>query len=189
MSLGRYVQLLQAIELFKPKTIAEIGTWNGQNAIRMIKQAQRHHKKISYIGYDLFEDASDTTDAEELNVKKHYGINEVQGLIKDACPDADITLYKGNTRDTLEKLSVDFCFIDGGHSVETIKSDHERCAGSYVIIHDDYYEPDSAGRLPDISLYGCNSLVSGMTNGWVLPMSDAVKTGGKTHMVLIVGGK
>lgn len=186
--LGRYIQLLNAIELFKPQSIVEIGTWNGVNAVRMIKQAQRHHKNITYIGYDLFEEASNDTDAQELNIKKHYGVNAVEGHIKDACPTADIHLIKGNTRNTLTKVAADFCFIDGGHSLETIASDHERCSASSVIIHDDYYIPDTDGNVPDINLYGCNKLVSELGGGVVLPIADKVKTGGRTQMVLMFGG-
>src|SRR3990167_6449628 len=98
---NRYGKLLSAIDLFKPQSIVEIGTWNGQNAIRMIRQAQKYHKKVAYVGYDLFEEASDTTDAEELNVKAHFSENDVECDIKKACPDAEIQLIKGNTRDTL----------------------------------------------------------------------------------------
>lgn len=187
--LGRYIQLLNAIELFKPQSIVEIGTWSGENAIRMIKQAQRHHKKIYYVGYDLFEEATDQTDADELNVKKHYSVAEVEGKIKSACPDANIHLIKGNTRETLKSVAADFVFLDGGHSLQTIGSDHERVSGSYVIVHDDYYTHDEDGNIPDISLYGCNSLVDSLGNGWVLPIKDRVRLGGYTQMVLMVGGK
>ena len=186
--LGRYIQLLNAIELFKPQSIVEVGTWSGDNAIRMIKQAQRHHKKIDYVGYDLFEEATSTTDAEELNVKKHYSVAEVEGKIKAACPDANVHLIKGNTRETLKSVAADFCYIDGGHSVETIAHDHAACSGSAVIIHDDYYVADTTGGMPDVSLYGCNNLVETLSNGWVLPIADKVKGGGYTQFVLLKGG-
>lgn len=187
--LKRYEQLLTAIDLYKPRSIVEIGTWSGVNAIRMIQRAQKNlpSVKIQYIGYDLFEEASATTDAEELNVKKHHGINEVEGRIKDACPDACITLYKGNTRDVLHIPPVDFCFIDGGHSLETIANDHAKCSGSSVIIHDDFYIADEDGKIPNIELYGCNKLVS-QIGGWVLPFADKVAGGGYVQMVQCYSG-
>lgn len=187
--LKRYSQLLTAIDLFKPETIVEVGTWNGDNAIRMIRQAQKHRKKVIYIGYDLFEDATDQTDSDELNVKKHFTAAEVEAKILANCPGAEVQLIKGNTRQTLNNIAADFCFIDGGHSVETIESDHSRCAGSAVIIHDDYYVPDGDGKMPDTSLYGCNDLVQRLGDGVVLPLADPVQGGGFTQMVLTFGGK
>lgn len=182
--LKRYEQLLIAIDLYKPRSIVEIGTWNGINAIRMIQRAQKNlpNIKIQYIGYDLFEEASSTTDAEELNVKKHFKVDEVEARIKAECPDAAINLIKGNTRQTLNNLAADFCFIDGGHSVETIANDHAKCSGSSVIIHDDYYIKDKDGKIPDVELYGCNTLIKKI-GGWVLPMADRVEGGGYVQMV------
>ena len=188
--LGRYVQLLHAIDLFRPQSIVEIGTWSGENAIRMILRAQKYHEKVDYIGYDLFEEATPATDSAELNIKRHFHVDEVEGRIKAACPDSEIHLIKGNTRKTLTRVSADFCFIDGGHSVETISSDHARCSGSSVIVHDDYYVPDADGAMPDIGLYGCNRLMGDLAHkgGFILPMADPVKGGGMVQMVMLSGG-
>ena len=186
---NRYSQLLHAIDLFKPQTIVEVGTWNGQNAIRMIQQAQKYHKNVVYVGYDLFEDANSTTDTEELNVKAHHTAHGVECDIKKACPAADVQLIKGNTRDTLKNIQADFVFIDGGHSIETISHDYEACKDSNVIIMDDYYVPDGDDRIPDTLKYGCNQLVDMFTCGVVLPLADPVKEGGLTQMVLLVAGE
>ena len=187
---NRYSQLLSAIDLFKPQSIVEVGTWNGQNAIRMIQQAQKHHKKyISYVGYDLFETATNTTDSEELNVKAHYTAHEVECDIKKACPGVDVLLIKGNTRDTLKNIQADFAFIDGGHSVETIANDYNACKNSHVIIMDDYYIADEDGALPDLMKYGCNQLVDLFSSGVVLPLADRVRGGGLTQMVLLLAGE
>lgn len=186
--MNRYDQLLSAVDLFKPKTIVEIGTWNGHNAARMIKQAQKYRKKIIYIGYDLFEDASGTTDQDELNVKPHYNVHEIEGYIRKECPDAEIQLIKGNTRDTLTHVAPDICFIDGGHSVETIEGDYERCKHSKVVILDDFYIKDKDGLCPDTDIYGCNSLVSKLSNAIILPLGGQVTGGGLTMMAMVLGG-
>ena len=62
---------------------------------------------------------------------------------------AKIHLLKGDTKKTLpkfirQKKKVDFIFIDGGHSVNTIKSDWNAIkkiiSKRSLVIFDDYYE-------------------------------------------------
>lgn len=180
----RYDQLLQLIDLFQPKDLVEIGTWSGDNAVRMIKTAQKYHPDVTYTGYDLFEEATAETDAVEFNVKRHNNVHTIQEKIAELCPGVKVTLIKGNTRDTLLSHTPkgDFCFIDGGHSVDTIMSDYLHCNRIPVIIFDDYYEGG-----PDTALVGCNFLVDSKKPGFhVLPGGDPVRGGGVTRLVLKV---
>lgn len=189
--MSRYLQLATVIELTKPKTIVEIGTWRGSSAVYMIESAEKFCKdgqRIRYIGYDLFEDANEDTDEEELNIKKHFHVDAVTGFIQSKAPSAKINLIKGNTRQTLNHVAADLCFIDGGHSLETIANDYEKCKGSKVIVMDDYYTPDEEGACPDLDKYGCNRLVDALPNKFLLPARDPVRTGGMTQMVIIFGG-
>lgn len=179
----RYETLLQLIDIFRPQSIIEVGTWNGTNAVRMIKQAEKYHPRIKYTGYDLFEEATAETDAVEMNVKAHPKVADVLAYIESYCPNADIGLVKGNTRETLKPgTEADFAFIDGGHSVETVRHDHLCLETSRIIIHDDYY-----ANGPDTKRYGCNSMVEQMSH-FVLPQADPVKGGGTTQLVLILNG-
>lgn len=187
--MSRYDQLLTAIDLIKPKSIVEIGTWCGRSAALMIKQAQKHRQNIQYIGYDLFEEANEYTDSDELNLKKHYTVESIEEHLHKACPGAEINLIKGNTRQTLNNVSADFCYIDGGHSIETIQHDYTMCQHSGLIILDDYYSADATGVCPDLSLYGCNQLVGSLDHVFLLPIKDKVKTGGMTQMAMIGGKK
>lgn len=182
----RYDQLLIAIDLFKPKSIVEIGCWNGDNAIRMIRQAQRHRKEITYTGYDLFEDATAETDEYEFNIKPHNNHHTIQEKIAENCPGAKVRLIKGNTRETLKTHPPvgQFCYIDGGHSIETIASDYQLCSHIPMIVFDDYYLPDNTGLCPDIAIVGCNKLIEGLPGVRMLPMVDAVVGGGLTALVL-----
>ena len=66
--MSRYAQLLELIDKHKPRTLIEIGVWNGANAIRMINQALKYHDSVEYTGYDLFEDATSETDSKEYDV-------------------------------------------------------------------------------------------------------------------------
>ena len=180
----RYEKLLQLIDIFQPQTILEIGTWNGDNAVRMIERAQQYHKTISYMGYDLFEDATDESDKKEFNVKPHYTRDEVYNNL---APFENITLIKGNTHNTLKSVVVDFVFIDGGHSVDTIAHDYEAVKQSSVIVFDDYYTPDDEGRMPDISQLGCNKIVEELPHA-VIESTDRVKGGGYVNLAVVFGG-
>ena len=183
----RYEQLLKIIDLIRPKTIIEIGTFDGDNAIRMIQRAREYTADVTYIGYDLFEAATTETDKEEFNVKEHHSVEVVGQKLKDACPGVIITLIRGNTRETLKnKIRADLVFVDGGHSIETIVNDYEAVRQSSVIILDDFYMPDPSGAISDTSRYGCNQLVSGITNGIILPVKDKVSGGGMVAMALVV---
>lgn len=183
--MSRYNQLLELIDEHKPKSILEIGVWNGANAIRMIKRAHRYNTDVTYVGYDLFEDANDATDEAEFNVKGHNGVRAVAAYIKAETGIA-VNLIKGNTNETLAHgVCADFVFIDGGHSVATIDSDYERVKNSKVIVLDDYYTSDGVS-CPDTSKYGCNKLLSRLTISFdILPAKDPVKGGGFTQLVVI----
>jgi hypothetical protein len=182
----RYKKLLDLIKVYEPRTIAEIGAWNGENAKRMISQASEISENVEYIGYDLFEEATSETDAEEFNVKKHFSEAEVYANIKGTCPDAEVALIKGNTRETLRSICADFVWLDGGHSVETIESDYEACKHSKVIVFDDYYVADEQGRMPDINKVGCNRVVEKLPHT-VIETRDPVSGGGYIN-IAVVGG-
>lgn len=175
--------MLDLIDQFKPQSIIEIGVWNGANAIRMIRQAQKHHDDITYTGYDLFEDATAETDAKEFNVKGHNHIRAVAAEIKAATGITPI-LIKGDTNETLKDSIADFVFLDGGHSVETIEHDYSMVKDSPVVVLDDFYI--GFGNVPDTTKYGCNQLVATILGPIkVMDVADPVKGGGTTQLVLV----
>ena len=175
---NRYVELIEMIAERKPSKILEIGVWNGVRAIEMCQWG------AEYVGFDLFEDATDETDSEEMNVKAHHTVDEVYDRLTTAGVTA--SLVKGNTRDTLPGCGYegfDFAFIDGGHSVETIQSDWENVRKMMkpggMVVFDDYYE----GGI-DTEKFGCNKIVED------LPFSlsqcrDPVAGGGVTRLAFV----
>jgi predicted O-methyltransferase YrrM len=173
----RYVQLLEAVRAKNPRAILEVGTWNGGRAQEMLNLAPH----ATYYGFDLFEEATHDTDKDEKNVKPHYHME----TIADRLTGFDVHLYRGNTRETLATFSetVDFVWLDGGHSIETIRSDWEnikRClAADAWVFFDDYY----SGGI-DTSKFGCNSIVADLKHD-VLPMKDNVMGGGFVQMVRV----
>lgn len=173
----RYDQLTLACYLAQPDTILEIGTWNGNRALALLQVAPH----ARYFGFDLFEDATTETDAEEMNVKAHWSLEDVAAKLKGY----PAVLTKGNTRYTLPDFNhpVDFVWMDGGHSVETIASDFanvRRVATPDAEIYlDDYY----TGPI-DTEQFGCNKLVADLKHE-VMPMRDPVAGGGWVQMVRV----
>ena len=207
----RYQKILRLIEYMKPSSIVEVGTWNGMNAIRMCDEALKHQRHVRYWGFDLFDKASFYTDELELNVKPHHDVMDVSNRLRefrDGLPDDrdfDYELFEGFTSNTLwdrtfrdwpdpngishaPHLNVDFVFIDGGHSVETIRWDYDAlCNGASTILLDDYYIEDDEGQRPDVAKFGCNTLVDSNPESFtVIPSTDPVKGGGYVAMALNV---
>lgn len=171
----RYEQLHAAVMHKQPTAILEVGTWNGARAKTMLTLSPRS----KYYGFDLFEDATDETDKAEFNVKRHNSLAEVA----DRLAGYDVQLFKGNTRETLAKFDepVDFVWLDGGHSVETIRSDWENIQrvlipGAWVFFDDYYTGPIDTSRM------GCNEIVKDLKHV-VLPDKDPVAGGGWVQMV------
>ena len=183
----RYAQLIDIVREKQPKRVLEIGTWNGQRAVEMNEVVQGG---IEYVGFDLFEFANEESDEREKNVKPHFAVRDVlQYLTQHG---VNVTgLHVGDTRESLPVFieknppKFDLIFIDGGHSVETIRSDLDHClkliAPGGTIVLDDWYE----GGI-DTEKFGCNvPLLDDAVAGYfeVLPIADPVKDGGTVKMV------
>jgi predicted O-methyltransferase YrrM len=178
----RYQQLSGLIDDAKPQTIVEIGTHVGARAVMMCLQALKHNDQVRYIGYDLFDEANPDTDRIEMNGKGRAPMVTARKRLDEIAgkhPQFSYTLVKGNTRDTLhgDKIAADFVFIDGGHSVETIRGDYKAVEGSKVVVFDDYYTGINTEK------FGCNSIVADIPHR-VLPATDGVNGGGAVQMVV-----
>jgi hypothetical protein len=162
----RYVNLFRTIYEGRCQAIVEIGTWNGVHAEQMIRVAAAHAglSSIRYAGFDLFEDL--TNDQLRLEYSKRPPTyQEVSDRLK--ATGAAITLYRGNTRETLPRAGeelrrADLVFIDGGHSIETISADwaavQQNLGPGTTVIFDDYY-PD---RVPELEGLGCQSIIDAL---------------------------
>jgi hypothetical protein len=167
---NRYGNVTKTIAEYEPLTICEIGTFSGRRAISMLLAALKYNNGVSYIGYDLFEEASDETDTEEFNGKTtRTEVSKVKEVIenkvtrkvrKNKNGDFEVELVKGNTNDVLRKGKYDFVYIDGGHHIDTIRHDYSKVRRSKVIIFDDYYDCDDKDLLAKrTEKFGCNNLI------------------------------
>ncbi|MBI3315708.1 MAG: class I SAM-dependent methyltransferase [Candidatus Omnitrophica bacterium] len=143
----RYRYLLEAVRQTRPRRILEIGTWKGKHARLMIEEALKH-KEVEYYGFDLFEQCS----LEEFPKSKWTSVpfEKIKSALEKT--GAKIFLFKGNTRETLAQARLplmDFIFIDGGHSLETVQSDWEHCEklmhSKTVLVFDDYWDRTDGG--------------------------------------------
>ena len=150
----RYDLLIQLAAQKKPNILVEIGTHKGARA----KLLKAHC--LEYYGFDLWEAGTAETDAAESNGKGRSSKAQAAAALAGS----RFELIAGNTRETLPEFAkrgipIDFAWIDGGHSVETIASDwhwiSQMLAPSAIVVFDDYYEPERPG-------FGCNRIVAGI---------------------------
>lgn len=178
----RYEQLWNWADDNKPEVILEIGTWDGQQAARLMKLS----KAKKYIGFDIWDEGSKELDEIEYNVKAQKTIEDARNALKAY----DIELIQGNTRETLKEYVVgkepfvDMVFIDGGHSKHTIKSDFlnviKIVKDSGTIFLDDYYFNCSK---PDI---GAQTVLAEVSMPYtVLPAMDKVADGSLVKVAMI----
>lgn len=172
----RYQQLDSLLKQYKPTSILEIGTCRGDRAIQMMSASNA----FCYFGFDLFDQATQEDDLDEFNVKPHFSAIAVRNRFK--FPNK---LYQGYTRETLPifieeygEHRVDFAFIDGGHSIDTIRNDWEFVKRIVkpegVVVFDDYY-PDAPEEI--LSKYGANKVLNEIGEYELLPDIDPVVGG------------
>ena len=142
------------------RNILEVGTYNGNTAIALINIARRYEsiETIHYYGFDLFEDLDNITLSRETSKKPTRTREQVKDFIvsKTGIVPEHVHLHKGFTQTTLWSSlrnlpKMDFIFIDGGHSFETVDNDWRACseliAPGTVVVFDDYYHFEHGPRL------------------------------------------
>lgn len=165
----RYMNLLILIIFYKPKTILEIGVYNGLRAKQMIEAAKIYNNQIIYYGFDLFENFYKEKNIlfKELS-KNPLKKKDIMSFLSSVCK---VFLFKGNTKKTLEKftkkkIKIDFLFIDGGHSVRTINNDwhyvQKLLHKKSIVVFDDYYLDDKGL----IKKFGCNKIIHNLNNSF-----------------------
>jgi len=133
--------------------LAEIGTHKGNTSLQLIKYLSAKNDYITFYGYDVFDFAKDNIkfNKKEFNGKGGASFSYVDNRLnnlKKQIKNFDYLLFEGLTKDTLEKQSFDFVYIDGGHSYETVKHDYLKTSTSKLIIFDDAKNKYNANQVP-----------------------------------------
>ena len=156
---------LSLVEEYKPKNVLEIGVFCGvtsRNICELLKT--KFGSDFRYYGLDLF-GSTKTSSVDEIEPKflenqkfsnplktiyynfiKKENLNSkisVQNFLKKFSQ--NIELIEGDTRVTLEKVplsEIDFVFLDGGHSYDTVLSDlqklYDNMKNNSKIVCDDF---------------------------------------------------
>jgi hypothetical protein len=121
-------------------TYLETGVHKGRSMIFFADNLITKVKKLHLIGYDVFDLETDNFHLQEDNGMLGGDFNECFNTLTQLAtsnPNISFDLVKGYTKDTLKSTKVDWAYIDGGHSYETVKWDHEQLKDSRVIVFDD----------------------------------------------------
>lgn len=176
---SRYKYLFKLILNQKPKTILEIGVYKGKRSIEMMDLAQCFNKQITFYGFDLFEKITKRKIKDELS-KNPLSKDQILKQLKYLFPKAKINLIKGNTIKTLKnfniKKKIDFIFIDGGHSINTIKKDWQNVKKlmhkNSLVVFDDYYDDKHISKK-----FGSNNIIKNLGKNYIseiLPSNDKI---------------
>lgn len=155
--------LLSEIEKFKPDNFLEVGVYQGVTSRNVCEKLKAiHNNNFNFFGIDLFEDSNTDLDNKEMTVKHNRISNPLKHLIFNLILKKDlnsmdsvksllgkfqsnIKLLKGFSEEQLLNLDlekIDFVFLDGGHSYETVKKDLgiliSKLKTGKIIICDDY---------------------------------------------------
>jgi hypothetical protein len=139
-------QFISFVNNINPKNFLEIGVFCGVTARNICELLKKNHlNNFSYYGLDLFgsEKKNNTDEIEPLFLKHQNFSNPLKKIyynyiLKENLNSMDsvskflrnfsdnIKLIKGDTKETLNNVpleNINFTFLDGGHSYETVTSD------------------------------------------------------------------
>jgi hypothetical protein len=136
---------LNEVMLSKPKKFLEIGIFQGVTARNICELLYKiHDNNFKYIGVDKF-DLDEKTNNEiipsnnfknplkqfyyQYIIKENpYSLKSVKNLLKKF--DKNIEIFKGDSKVVLPKIDlseIDYVFLDGGHSYDTVINDLINC--------------------------------------------------------------
>lgn len=186
----RYDQMIPLVEKLKPRRIVEVGVHRAMRASKLC-QAALQYGPVEYLGYDVFDTMGEAFQEAALNGKGEPTEREARRRLDQVRGEFSYSFVIGDTRDTLHgsEVEADFAFIDGDHRIDAIAGDYAALANVRCVVFDDWYAPDERGDIPDLSLYGANSVVEGARLAGrrveILPMADGCNCGGKSHLAVV----
>ena len=147
----------------KPKNFLEVGVFCGVTAKNICELLNDiHHGQFNYIGIDLFGDNASEDEKEPNYLKKQKFSNPFKNIYYNYIKKENLNSYasvidflkkfskniqlvKGNSNNVLKDINInniDFAFIDGGHSYQTVYNDINHVINKVkkgsIILCDDY---------------------------------------------------
>lgn len=114
-----------------PAKVVEVGTWKGRSAIYMASEIKRRHKNVEFFCIDTWEGNADEPDMQELikdaNSKGGLYQEFIRNINRTGVADYIIPLRMTSVEGAKQfaDRSLDFCYIDAGHSYENVLADLE----------------------------------------------------------------
>lgn len=172
----RYGYLYKEIRATKARRILEIGTWNGDRGVKMIGVASESALPgaVEYYGFDLFEELERARFESEIS-KWPPTMREAEEKLR--ATGAHVQLFKGDTLVSLPAAALtlpkmDFIYIDGGHSLETIQNDWDNASKlmheKTVVLFDDYWQNNTAAGAKPI----VDAIDKALYDVRILPITD-----------------
>ena len=124
----------------KVGTYIEIGAHRGRSIVTIGGLLKDRVNQLHIVGYDIFDAETPQFHIVEDNGKGAGNIikcNKILGKLAKRNPNVTYELIAGYTTDTLTERKAEWAYIDGGHSYETVKWDHQKLKESNVIVFDD----------------------------------------------------
>jgi predicted O-methyltransferase YrrM len=185
----RYAQILILILFNQPKKILEVGVYSGKRSKEMIEASLIFNNNIFYFGFDLFDKFKSKILKTEFS-KKPISKEVIRIKLEKLCK---VKLFEGYSHKTLpdflkENKTIDFIFIDGGHSIKTIKNDWDNVKKminrNSIVIFDDYYSDKKFSEK-----FGCNKIIKNLDPLYkfkILPVKDKIILNKKAIFVQLV---
>ena len=160
---------LNIVNQHKPKVFLEVGVFTGVTARNVCELLNNTHSgNFKYVGIDLFGDKANENEKVPNYLRKQSFSNPIKNLFYNIILrenlntyesvqkflkrfSKNITLIKGNSNKILQHLdieNIDFAFLDGGHSFETVFNDLNLLFNKIslnknaIILCDDYEDAD-----------------------------------------------
>ena len=174
--------LLKLIHEFRPKNFLEIGVLEGVTSRNVCEQLnQINNGNFNYFGIDLFGDDLTQNNRKEFTPISYKINNPLKWIyfkiILRMDPNSkecvkyllkkfknNVKILQGYSKNILSKMDlriIDFVFLDGGHSYETVKNDLDLLTANLkknsIIICDDY----------NIKHYGVKKAVDEIKNNFI----------------------
>ena len=121
-------------------TYLEIGAHRGRSLVTITNILKDYAKNLHVIGYDIFDKETNEFHIAEHNGKGAGSFEKCKrGLDKIVKRNNNVSyeLIGGYTTDTLKPTVVEYVYIDGGHSYETVKWDHQQLKNCSIVVFDD----------------------------------------------------
>lgn len=140
----------KVIDMYDNATFVEIGAWKGKSAMFMAEKIKSSKKNIRFYTIDIFEY---TKEYDEQNIGKSF----YEETLKNLKPLEIYTQVLKGTSESFsyqfENESIDFLFIDGDHTYESVKNDiflwFPKIKKGGIISGHDYTEPCGVKKAVD----------------------------------------